>query len=388
MIKTTDVTEKSDDLMGESSFRGIRPVEKLSISDADAFWKSEMGAKETRFVIDPETYNYLLSEAFNRSEESINIDFELDESILSRLKEFNPQNWEVLSLDSKYELMRELIKDVGDRLGLPAIPGLVIQERDNGEQGWYDERTRVIGITAEMLNDPKELVDTLMHELRHAYQHYRAEQLQNFDDARYAVGLENYIAPVPLPYRGTLFFEDYRNQFVEVHKVRPGGKGLKYGHAYGFYYRNGERADSSDIEACCWCKKNDKEPQEIPNSGCGSWALLNIIGEPTSEAIKVMGLDDTLDFGKYKGKKLSEVIINDWQYVKWAVLGSQRLFVDIEEIVAFHEENMPRLTPADKMTFGKYKDRTLQEVYNEDQQYLRWLEDNNSSFRVDWNLFS
>ena len=177
----------------------------------------------------------------------------------------------------------------------------------------------------------------------------------------------------------------YRSQYVEVVKVEPRGK---YGKVYGFYYRNGERADSSDVEACCWCKKNDKEPQEIPNSGCGSWALLNIIGEPTSEAIKVMGLDDTLDFGKYKGKKLSEVIINDWQYVKWAVLGSQRLFVDIEEIVAFHEENMPRLTPADKMTFGKYKDRTLQEVYNEDQQYLRWLEDKNSSFRVDWNLFS
>lgn len=104
----------------------------------------------------------------------------------------------------------------------------------------------------------------------------------------------------------------YRSQYVEVVKVEPRGK---YGKVYGFYYRNGERADSSDVEACCWCKKNDKEPQEIPNSGCGSWALLNIIGEPTSEAIKVMGLDDTLDFGKYKGKKLSEVIINDWQYV-------------------------------------------------------------------------
>lgn len=216
MIKTTDVTERNDNLKGESSFRGIRSVEKLSISDADAFWKSEMGAKETRFEIDPETYDYLLSEAFNRSEESINIDFEIDESILSRLKEFNPQNWEALSLEAKHELMRELVKDVGDRLGLPVLPSLVVQERDNGEQGWYDEKTRTIGITAEILNDPKELVDTLMHELRHAYQHYRVEQLQNFDDARYAVGFENYIAPVPLPYRGTLFFEDYRNQFVEA----------------------------------------------------------------------------------------------------------------------------------------------------------------------------
>jgi uncharacterized protein (DUF3820 family) len=165
------------------------------------------------------------------------------------------------------------------------------------------------------------------------------------------------------------------------------GKYGKYGKVYGFYYRNGERADSSDVESICWCKKNDTEPQEIPNSGCGSWALLSIVGEPTSEPVKVLGLDDVLDFGKYKGKKLCEIIINDWQYIKWAVLGSQRLFVDIEEIVAYHEANMPKLTPSDKMTFGKYKGRSILEVYKEDQQYLRWLEENNSSFRVDWKLF-
>ena len=179
----------------------------------------------------------------------------------------------------------------------------------------------------------------------------------------------------------------YCSQYVEVVRVEPHGKYGKYGKVYGFYYRNGERADSSDVESICWCKKNDTEPQEIPNSGCGSWALLSIVGEPTSEPVKVLELDDVLDFGKYKGKKLCEIIINDWQYIKWAVLGSQRLFVDIEEIVAYHEANMPKLTPSDKMTFGKYKGRSILEVYKEDQQYLRWLEENNSSFRVDWKLF-
>jgi uncharacterized protein (DUF3820 family) len=170
--------------------------------------------------------------------------------------------------------------------------------------------------------------------------------------------------------------------------VEPHGQYGKYGKVYGFYYRNGERADSSDVEACCWCKKNDTEPQEIPNSGCGSWALLSIVGEPTVEPINVLGLDDVIDFGKYKGKKLREVIVSDWQYIKWAILGSQRLFVDVEEIIAYHEANTPKLAPADKMMFGKYKGRTLQEVFEEDQQYLRWLEENNSSFRIDWNQFT
>ena len=63
------------------------------------------------------------------------------------------------------------------------------------------------------------------------------------------------------------------------------------------------------------------------------------------------------------------------------------MFADVKAIVDYHEENMPKLKPTDVMTFGKYKGHSLSEVFKEDHQYLRWLEDNNSSFRVDWNLF-
>lgn len=179
----------------------------------------------------------------------------------------------------------------------------------------------------------------------------------------------------------------YRSQYVEVVKVEPHGQYGKYGKVYGFYYRNGERADSSDVEDICWCKKDDTEPQEIPNCGCGSWALLEILGEPTSEPVKVLGLEDLIDFGKYKGHKLKEIVKSDWQYIKWAILGSQRLFADVKAIVDYHEDNMPKLKPTDVMTFGKYKGHSLSEVFMKDHQYLRWLEGNNSSFRVDWNLF-
>ena len=34
----------------------------------------------------------------------------------------------------------------------------------------------------------------------------------------------------------------YRNQYVQVVRVEPHGRFGKYGTAYGFYYRNGERA--------------------------------------------------------------------------------------------------------------------------------------------------
>ena len=55
-----------------------------------------------------------------------------------------------------------------------------------------------------------------------------------------------------LPFRAQHFPDGrisdwYRSQFVEVYHVKPSGKGGKYGHAYGFYYRNGERADAMEF---------------------------------------------------------------------------------------------------------------------------------------------
>ena len=124
----------------------------------------------------------------------------------------------------------------------------------------------------------------------------------------------------------------YRNQYVEVVKVEPRGKFGKYGKAFGFYYRNGvrENAWENDPEHS-WCKKTDTEPQEIPNSGCGGWVLLESKGEPTGDDVKLLGLDDESTFGKYKGKTIREVIDADWQYIRWAVIDSQRLLADIPQ---------------------------------------------------------
>lgn len=65
--------------------------------------------------------------------------------------------------------------------------------------------------------------------------------------------------------------------------------------------------------------------------------LLDIQGEPSTDNPKVLGLDDVIDFGKYKGVTIREVIEKDWHYIEWAVLQSQRLYVDVEAVVNYHE---------------------------------------------------
>ena len=76
----------------------------------------------------------------------------------------------------------------------------------------------------------------------------------------------------------------YKSQYVEVYEVKPSGKGGKYGNAYGFYYRNGERADDNEIDPeQGWCKKSNATPQCIPCAACGSWVLLDILDDPKAE---------------------------------------------------------------------------------------------------------
>lgn len=170
--------------------------------------------------------------------------------------------------------------------------------------------------------------------------------------------------------------EWYKKQYVEVHEVKPSGKGGKYGDAFGFYYRNGVREDSSDIPECLWCKKDDTEPQKIPNSACGSWNLIDILGEPTTEPTKVYGINDVLDKGKYKGKTVAEVVRLDWSWIVWANDETQHFHFNVDELLAEREKPETALNPDEKITFGKYKNYTIQEIANIDIYYLIWLVEN------------
>lgn len=194
-----------------------------------------------------------------------------------------------------------------------------------------------------------------------------------------------------LPFRAQRFPDGrdskwYRSQFVEVYSVKPSGKGGKYGDAYGLYYRNGEREDAweNDPEHS-WCKKEDTEPQSIPCAACGSWVLLDILGEATCEPTKVYGLDDKLEFGKHKGKTLFEVIHGDWKWLKWAISESEHFFCDIDDVIKEREKDIRVLSPSDKLNFGKYKGKTIQEVFAEDSNYLLWLSENSEDFVINFS---
>lgn len=182
-----------------------------------------------------------------------------------------------------------------------------------------------------------------------------------------------------LPFRAQRFPDGrisdwYRSQFVEVHEVKPSGKGGKYGDAYGFYFRNGERADATENDPeHSWCTKSDTEPKAIPCAACGSWILLDILGEPTAEPAKIYGINDVLEKGKYKGEPLSKVILSDWNWIKWANEKSEQFLFDMDELTEERKKRVKPLLPDDILTFGKYKGQSFRDIFESNPNYLRWL---------------
>ena len=214
MIKMSDISEASNKTDVSEKFKNIRPVEKMTDQEADDFWTSEFEKAQDETEMDP--YDRLLSEVFNRSEDEHDIEFDIDDRILSVLERFKPENWDAMNESHKQSALKELAQTLGEKLGLDNIPSISLYEESGGSFGDYDPSNNVISLNKSHFTDSREVVNTLTHELRHAFQHLRAEVLDTWEDALFRVNFDNYISPVSLPGGGWLFITDYLDQYVEV----------------------------------------------------------------------------------------------------------------------------------------------------------------------------
>ena len=214
MIKMSDISEASNKTDVSEKFKNIKPIEKMTDLEADDFWTSEFEKAQDETEMDP--YDRLLSEVFNRSEDELAIEFDIDDKILSVIERFKPENWDAMNESHKLSALKELAQTLGEKLGLDNIPSISLYEESGGSFGDYDPSNNVISLNKSHFTDSREVVNTLTHELRHAFQHLRAEVLDTWEDALFRVNFDNYISPVSLPGGGWLFITDYLDQYVEV----------------------------------------------------------------------------------------------------------------------------------------------------------------------------
>ena len=129
---------------------------------------------------------------------------------------FKPDTWNEFTTDEKVELVNKLVEVISDKLRLENAPEVLYYEDDPSSRGVYYDSFNVLGLNECLLEDSEQLVVTTAHELRHAFQHQRAESPQNYEDFLYRINLANYISPMFNKDGECILYTDYACQFVEA----------------------------------------------------------------------------------------------------------------------------------------------------------------------------
>lgn len=203
--------ETTFDLERTKAFQDIKPEEDTSMREANDFW-------DTTFNDEPEyelSEEEIIDNIFGVDEDSF--DFDIQNPISAELAEkFTDSRWSELSGREKMSSVEELRDALAKELQLSRNPEINYFEGPSCDCGSFNHSTGKVEINRVLLDSPNKLVNTVAHEMRHAYQHERAEKLETFTDLLYNVNFVNYIEPLQLSDNTFLFYRDYCDQFVEA----------------------------------------------------------------------------------------------------------------------------------------------------------------------------
>ena len=214
MNKFSDVLEATKEAVKPDKLSDIETNSSMSDLDVENFWKSEFAKAMDSMEMDP--YERLVSETYGRDEDEIDIEVDFDDQLLQILDRFRPEGWVDKTEAQRVKDAEELIQSEGEKLGLDRVPTLSLYDGDSDDYGRFDSKKNEISINRNQFDDPSETLNTIVHELRHAYQRYRADKLETWEDNLYNFNYENYIAPLSLPGGKYLYITDYYGQYVEA----------------------------------------------------------------------------------------------------------------------------------------------------------------------------
>lgn len=78
-----------------------------------------------------------------------------------------------------------------------------------------------------------------------------------------------------------------------------------------------------------------------------------------------------LTFGKYKNESVDEVFNKDPSYLNW--LKTQPFIKDNKELIDYIEKKLVDFNDEYIMKWGKYKNKSLSQINEIDNKYIQWL---------------
>lgn len=215
MINFSDLPEmkESGEVLSNGEYKDIK-AESVSKSEANDFWNDVFEEQSGPFENELSEED-LLSKIYGRNEGEFDFDFDIDGNVQEILDKFDEDKWNNMDESEQKDLIKELATAISEKLELDEKPKITFCDGSENSYGAYYPGSNSVEINSKNFQNPKEVIDTVAHELRHAYQYQRADKLETMEDMLYKVNLDNYISPISLENRKYLLFTDYQDQLVE-----------------------------------------------------------------------------------------------------------------------------------------------------------------------------
>ena len=217
MIKLVDKLDRTEstELPAPSNYKEIKPILKTFDNKVQRFWEDVFGednTSEDSCFTDEE----IISEIFERNESDFKFDINIaDKAIQEELANFDNENWNELNETQKLEVIDDFISILCEKMGGEEKPRLFLFENDENICGAYNNQTNILELNRNILDKPKEVINTIAHETRHAYQYQRACIGETREDVLYAINFLNYVEPIQ--FEGNYVnFNEYQNQLIEA----------------------------------------------------------------------------------------------------------------------------------------------------------------------------
>lgn len=174
---------------------------------------------------------------------------QLIEENMDELLALQPDVWRSLDLDERLEVLLIASEIESNTLGIPLVRVRAISMAEN-TLGGYDHASRTVMLSLEHLAfDPvEEVLDTLLHEIRHSYQYGLVELYQSLDEQKRNLALFHDISDFAYEFDNYISgsdegetFQDYFEQKCEMDSnVFAGSTISVYYHAISMYIEKTE----------------------------------------------------------------------------------------------------------------------------------------------------
>ena len=152
---------------------------------------------------------------------------------LSRIENLKYENWKNLTIEQRSDLLNAIESRIAQIEHRPPLP-IKVKDMDPRTFGYQDSYNKLIALNSRyVMSDSKEayrdVIDTIIHEGRHAYQHYNVDQKcvhdslsevntwrENFYDPKYRYYSGNTLVVIGPNKIGDVGFRLYYYQPVEI----------------------------------------------------------------------------------------------------------------------------------------------------------------------------